>query len=105
MPEINQAWLALFAALLGGSGLKVIEYWLNRSKTQDDSAAAMRTELREEVRNLREELRTVEEQLDLWRGKYYELMEEFMKAKGDLSEAMRQQQRIIDRPPTPDANN
>ncbi|QIN94114.1 hypothetical protein PP459_gp119 [Streptomyces phage Wakanda] len=89
MPEINQAWLALFAALLGGSGLKVIEYWLNRSKVQQDSATAMRTELREEVRGLREELRHVEEQLDLWRGKYYELMDEFMKAKGDLAEAMR----------------
>lgn len=89
LPEINQAWLALFAALLGGSGLKVIEYWLNKSKTRDDSALAMRTELREEVRSLREELRTVEEQLDLWRGKYYELMEEFMKAKGDLAEALR----------------
>jgi predicted nuclease with TOPRIM domain len=101
MPEINQAWLALFAALLGGSGLKVIEYWLNRSKTQDDSAAAMRTELREEVRNLREELRTVEEQLDLWRGKYYELMEEFMKAKGDLAEAMRSANATRPRSETP----
>jgi len=89
MPNIDQAWLALFAALLGGSGLKIIEYWLNRSKTKDDSALAMRTELREEVRSLREELRTVEEQLDLWRGKYYELMEEFMKAKVDLAESLR----------------
>jgi len=89
LPDINQAWLAMFAALLGGSGLKIIEYWLNRSKSRDDSALAMRTELREEVRSLREELRHVEEQLDLWRGKYYELMDEFMKAKGDLAEALR----------------
>jgi hypothetical protein len=102
MPEISQAWLALFAALLGGSGLKVIEYWLNRSKTQDDSAAAMRTELREEVKNLRDELRHVEEQLDLWRGKYYELMEEFMKAKGDLAEALRNANKNSGSTPEPD---
>jgi len=89
LPEINQAWLALFAALLGGSGLKVIEYWLNKTKTREDTALAMRAELREEVRGLRDELRQVEEQLDLWRGKYYELMDEFMKAKGDLAEALR----------------
>jgi len=89
MPEISQAWLALLGALLGGSGLKFIEYWLSRSKVKDDAAAQMRTELREEIKGLREELRTVEDELDKWRGKYYELMDEFMKAKGDLAEALR----------------
>ena len=89
MPEISQAWLALLGALLGGSGLKIIEYWLNRSKVRDDAAAQMRTELRDEIKALREELRTVEDELDKWRGKYYELMDEFMKAKGDLAEALR----------------
>lgn len=89
MPEISQAWLALLGALLGGSGLKVIEYWLNRSRVRDDSATQMRTELREEIKGLREELRTVEDELDKWRGKYYELMDEFMKAKSDLTLALR----------------
>lgn len=89
MPEISQAWLALLGALLGGSGLKVIEYWLNRSRIRDDSATQMRTELREEIKGLREELRTVEDELDKWRGKYYELMDEFMKAKSDLTLALR----------------
>lgn len=89
LPEIDPAWLALFGALMGGSGLKIIEYWLNRSKVKEDSAMQMRNELREEVRSLREELRTVEDELDKWRGKYYELMDEFMTAKGDLAEALR----------------
>lgn len=92
MPEISQAWLALIAALLGGSGLKLIEHWLNRSKVRDDAAAEMRTELREEIKGLREELRSVEDELDKWRGKYYELMDEFMKAKGELAEAVRNAQ-------------
>ncbi|AZU97233.1 hypothetical protein SEA_EMMA1919_184 [Streptomyces phage Emma1919] len=92
MPEINQAWLALLGALLGGSGLKFIEHWLNRSKVKEDAAAQMRTELRDEIKILREELRTVEDELDKWRGKYYELMDEFMKAKGDLAEALRKAQ-------------
>lgn len=89
MPEINQAWLALIGALLGGSGLKVIEHWLNRSKIKEDAATQMRTELRDEIKNLREELRSVEDELDKWRGKYYELMDEFMKAKADLTSALR----------------
>ena len=89
MPNISEAWLALLGALLGGSGLKIIEYLLNRSKVRDDAAAQIRSELREEVRSLREELRTVEDELDKWRGKYYELMDEFMEAKGNLAEALR----------------
>ena len=92
MPEISQAWLALLGALLGGSGLKFVEYWLSRSKVKEDAAAQMQTELRDEIKGLREELRTVEDELDKWRGKYYELMDEFMKAKGDLAEALRNAQ-------------
>lgn len=89
MPDINQAWLALLGALLGGSGLKIVEYWLNRSKVKEDAASQMRTELRNDIKGLREELRAVEDELDKWRGKYYELMDEFMKAKGDLAVALR----------------
>jgi predicted nucleic acid-binding Zn-ribbon protein len=89
MPEINQAWLALIGALLGGSGLKFVEYLLNRSKSKEDAATQMRAELRDEIRGLREELRKVEDELDKWRAKYYELMDEFMSAKVDLAEALR----------------
>jgi hypothetical protein len=81
MPEINQAWIALIGALLGGSGLKVIEHWLNRSKTKDDSATNFRNELRSDIKELRLELAKTEEELDNWRVKYYALMEEFIKYK------------------------
>lgn len=88
MPEVNQAWLALIGALLGGSGLKVIEYWLNRTKTKDDTATQFRNELRGEVKNLREEVYRINEakdkveaEVDQWRMKYYELMDEYMKFK------------------------
>lgn len=73
MEDINQAWLALIGALLGGSGLKVIEYWLNRSKNRDDAAASFRNELRQDVTALRDELRKTEQERDMWRDKYYEL--------------------------------
>lgn len=80
MPDLNgvsQAWLALIGAIVGGSGLKVIEHWLNKSKVKDDSAASFRKELRDEVTSLREELRKAEAGLDSWRDKYYALMDEF----------------------------
>ena len=81
MPGINQAWLALIGALLGGSGLKVIEYWLNKSKTNDDTATDFRNELRTDIKELRVELAKTEEELDKWRVKYYALMDEFIKYK------------------------
>lgn len=84
MPDlggISQAWLALIGALLGGSGLKVIEHWLNKSKVKDDSATSFRKELREEVTSLREELRKAEKELDEWRDKYYALVDEYSRFK------------------------
>jgi regulator of replication initiation timing len=88
VPEISQAWLALIGALLGGSGLKFIEHYLNRPKVKDDAAQAFRNELREEVKNLREELRKTETELDNWRQKYYALLDEFSKAKIDRDNAL-----------------
>lgn len=81
MPEINQAWLALIGALLGGSGLKVIEHWLNRSKSKDSTATDFRNELRTDIKDLRAELSKAEDELDKWRVKYYALMDEFIKYK------------------------
>lgn len=86
---INEAYIALAAAVFGGGGLKVIEYWLTKSKVKDDSASEFRKELREEVKGLREELRQVESDLDKWRGKYYELMDQFIMVKGELDASLR----------------
>jgi len=90
LPEISQAWLALIGALLGGSGLKIIEHWLNKSKTKDDSALAMRTELREDLKATREELDKAEEEADEWRGKYYLVVEAYQNLRTDLNQALRE---------------
>lgn len=87
--EINQAWLALIGAILGGSGLKFIEHWLSRSKAKDDSASKFRDELRTEVSSLRDELRTTETDLDNWKQKYYTLVEDAMKVRSELDAALR----------------
>jgi uncharacterized coiled-coil DUF342 family protein len=96
VPEISQAWLALIGALLGGSGLKFIEYYLNRPKVKDDAATTFRNELREEVKNLREELRKTEAELDNWRQKYYALLDEFSQAKLDRDQALKKIQDAAD---------
>lgn len=92
MPEITTAWIALIGTVLGGVGLKFVEHWLSRSKVRDDTAAQLRNELRTEIQGLKAELNNVESDLDKWRGKYYELMDNFIKVKSELETAMRQLQ-------------
>ena len=76
MFELNPTYIALISALLGGSGLKVVDFFLNRSKTENDTAAAFRTELRDEVKTLRDRADAAEKSESDWRAKYYELVEE-----------------------------
>ncbi|QBP30974.1 hypothetical protein KNU49_gp080 [Streptomyces phage EGole] len=92
MPEITTAWIALIGTVLGGVGLKFVEHWLSRSKVRDDTASQLRNELRTEIQGLKTELNNVESDLDKWRGKYYELMDNFIKVKSELETAMRQLQ-------------
>ncbi len=99
MPEITTAWIALIGTVLGGVGLKFVEHWLSRSKVRDDTAAQLRNELRTEIQGLKQELNNVEADLDKWRGKYYELMDNFIKVKSELEAAMRQLQN--NQPPGP----
>lgn len=68
------AWIALAAAVFGGAGLKIIEYFLSRSRTRIDIATQLRNELRQEVQSLRDELRDLETSNDKWRGRYYSLV-------------------------------
>lgn len=87
MPDISPTVVALISALLGGSGLKFIDYWLGRSKTKDDSALAFRNELREEVANLRTQITTAEENEKQWRDKYYTVIEENLSLKAEAEAA------------------
>jgi Tfp pilus assembly major pilin PilA len=101
MPEITTAWIALIGTVLGGVGLKFVEHWLSRSKVRDDTASQLRTELRTEIQGLKTELNNVESDLDKWRGKYYELMDNFIKVKSELEMAMRTLQQNNNQPPHP----
>lgn len=76
---MNEAWIALIGTVFGGAGLKAVEVILTKSKTKDDIATQIRSELRTEVQGLREELRRVEDELDEWKQKYYDLLDQFYK--------------------------
>ncbi len=81
MPDIanlSPAWLALLGALFGGTGLKVIEHWLNRSKARDDTASSLRNEIRSDLKEVRAELAATEKELYEWRDRYYILLEDVL---------------------------
>jgi hypothetical protein len=79
--DVNQGWMALAGAIFGGAGLQIIKSWLGRPKERHDDETEFRVELREDIKTLRLELRKVEAELDVWREKYYSLMDEFVKFK------------------------
>lgn len=77
----SEAWIALLAALAGGSVLKIVEYFLTRPERKSKAEADLRTAIREEVegykaeaRECRDNLRKAEADTDAWREKYFSLL-------------------------------
>lgn len=97
MIELNSAVIALVGTVFGGAGLKAVEAFINRSrdkiekeKSDAEIASHMREELRGEITELRKELRQVEGELDAWRQKYYDLLDQFIQVKTSLDASLRQ---------------
>lgn len=88
LPELSDAWIALLGTLFGGGGLELIRRALAKSKEKEDSAYAMRTELRNELTSLKAEMLAVEKELDQWKLKYYELFEKYLLVKLQYEEAL-----------------
>lgn len=83
-----EAWIALAGSIFGGLGLKVVEYFVSRSrmkvdasKVEVDAATEIREELRSEISNLRKEIDKLEDQLENWKQRYYTLLERFNEMK------------------------
>lgn len=71
---MNDALIALIAALAGGGVTKLIESLFGRDKAKQDIATTIRNELRTEVTELRDELRRVEYDLDRWKTRFYKML-------------------------------
>lgn len=93
MNEFATPIFALVGTVFGGAGLEITRRWLSRNKERDDTATELRKELRDELANLKKELDEVEEQLDAWKQKYYDLLQQFISVKGQLEDALRHIQR------------
>jgi hypothetical protein len=81
--------IALLGTLFGGAGLEFIKRWLGKAKERDDTATALRNELRGELTSLKKELANVEKELDEWKAKYYEVVERYLTIKIQYENALR----------------
>jgi len=75
--SLDPAWIALIGTLCGGIGLKLLEYWLGKSKVKIDEATKLRDELRDELNNTRDEIKGLEAEVDKWKGLYYDLRDKY----------------------------
>ena len=82
--------IALLGTIFGGAGLEFIKRWLGKAKDKDDTATALRNELRGELTSLKQELAEVEKELDDWKAKYYDVVEKYLTVKIQYENALRQ---------------
>ena len=92
MANLND-WLIPLLTFLGtvfaGAGLKWIEGWLRKAKDKDDTATNLRNELRTELTALKAEIQANEKELDDWKKKYFEVLQELLIMRVQLQEAQR----------------
>ena len=82
--------LALVGTLFGGAGLEFVRRALSKSKEKEDSATALRNELRTELTSLKTDMQSIERELDVWKQKYYELYEKYVEVKIRYDSALKQ---------------
>ena len=75
--EIGQVWIILASAAFGGAGTKIVDSLVKRYKRKIDSTAQLRQELRDEAEGLRLENHLLIEELDEWKSRYFDLLQEF----------------------------
>jgi len=73
--------MALIGTLFGGAGLEFIRRWLGKAKEKDDTATALRQELRTELTAMKVEQAALEKELDEWKQKYYDVVEKYLTIK------------------------
>lgn len=86
--------LVLAGTVFSGVGLEIVRRLLGRAKEKDDTATEFRKELRGELSSIKSELDTVEKELDEWKGKYYDLLQQYIDVKGQLEDAIRKAAKI-----------
>ncbi len=84
----SNGWQALILTVIGAAILKIVEWFLNRTKQKSDETTQYRQELRGDVEMLKHQATEMQASLDSWREKYYETREELATVKAALQAAV-----------------
>lgn len=87
--SVTVALIAAGGSIFSTIGLNLLSKWVIHSKEKNDVATAIRAELRTEITGLKAEIDELEEQLSLWRGKYWDLKEEYIRKRAELEQQVR----------------
>jgi chromosome segregation ATPase len=83
---MNEAVIATVGVLFGGAGLKIIEHYLNRSKQITTDERQWRDEMRGDLSGLKGEVASLRTEVDTWRQKYYDLLNDHLQLKAKCTE-------------------
>lgn len=81
---LDPAWIALIGTLFGGVVLQVSKKWLSKGRVKRDDAKEIREELRGRVTEQKTEINDLEDEVNEWRGKYYDLRDSYIKVQTEL---------------------
>jgi archaellum component FlaC len=83
------AIFSVIGAIFAGTGLKIVEKWLQKTKDKDDTATNLRNELRSELTALKKELADAGDSIDEWKAKYYDVIEKYILVKAQLNAVLK----------------
>jgi predicted nuclease with TOPRIM domain len=103
--KVETLVIAVVSALFGGVGVKIVEYYTTRKKTEIegnaqveikeiDDAILYRQELREDIDRLKKELKDVHSSMDAQRTEYFVLQRKYDKLEYDYSSLKREHESL-----------
>ena len=85
---LDPAWIALIGTIVATVGVKLLERWLGTKDRNTADAAQIRSELKVQLQDARNEINDLEREIDQWRVKYYEVLEQLVAKKIELQNAL-----------------
>ena len=89
---VTIAIIGLVGTIFTGVIVKYFDYRLNKIKHDFDERVHIRSASNEDIKTLKDELemrrvelKNLENELDEWKGKYYEILEHLIELRGKLS--------------------
>lgn len=85
--DISVLLAGIIGAVLSGTGARIFDLIIQKRKDRLNAKISEGHLLKEELIRLREDLIRVENELDLWKEKYYNTREEFLLVKNQFDQA------------------